>query len=237
MDGIVAVSKDKYDELIRRGVPSDRLIYIPNSIIFEDPGKRRNKIRDRFGIPFETFLVGTAGRLSIEKNQEMLIAAALEILNQPKAPDIRFIIAGEGPRHGRLKRMIPEVYRDKIILTGWIEDNDSFYADIDLFVLTSRMEGFPNVLLEAAKYRLPTISTPAGGATEIIRDGRSGIIVPFNDHKALAGSIELILKDQERRLRLGEGLERIARGNFDADINAAKFLQFVGRIRARHAGN
>jgi glycosyltransferase involved in cell wall biosynthesis len=235
MDGVVAVSRDKYDELIKKGIAEDRLIYIPNSILFENTAERRNKIRDRFNIPHDAFVVGTAGRLSVEKNQEMLIQAAVQILTNEPASDIRFVIAGEGPRRQDLAGMIPEKYKEKIILAGWIEDNDAFYADIDLFALTSKMEGFPNVLLEAGKYNLPAISTPAGGATEIIQDGRSGCLVPFDDSDTLARTILTFYRDKEMRHRLGDELGRIAREKFDARNNAAIFLKFVNRIRERHA--
>jgi len=234
MDGVVAVSPAKYDELIRRGIDEERLIYIPNSILVDEIRPRQNIIRDRFGIPREAFLIGTAGRLSIEKNQEMLIRAAIMVLDKSPSTDIRFLLAGEGPRRDYLAGLIPEKYKDRFILAGWIEDNEAFYADIDLFVLTSRMEGFPNVLLEAGKYGRPVVSTPAGGTTEIIEDGRSGRLVPFDDSASLAVTILSIHGDENLRGQLGQGLSRITREKFDARVNAVKFLEFADRIRERH---
>ena len=234
MDGVVAVSRTKYDELIKKGIRRDRLIYIPNSIMIENIASRNNSIRDRFNIPHNAFLVGTAGRLSIEKNQEMLIRAAIQLLDSDDAENLRFILAGEGTRCDELNGMIPEQYKDKIILPGWIEDNESFYADLDMFVLTSHMEGFPNVLLEAGKYALPVVSTPAGGATEIIEDGQTGRLIPFNDSEALANSISEIHRDGALRKRLGEGLRQITGEKFEATINAARFLEFINKIRERH---
>jgi glycosyltransferase involved in cell wall biosynthesis len=218
--------------LKNRGLADDRLIYIPNSILVDKLAERRNSIRDRFHIPHQAFLIGTAGRLSIEKNQEMLIKSAIRILTGHPSSDIRFILAGEGPRHDELAAMIPDAFRDKIILAGWIEDNDAFYADLDLFVLTSKMEGFPNVLLEAGKYNLPAISTPAGGATEIIQDAQSGFLIPFNDSEALVRAITAVYEDNPLRQKLGRALGQVTRSKFEAGANAAKFLDFVERKRA-----
>ncbi len=234
MDGVVAVSRNKYDELIKKGIKQDRMIYIPNSIPIDNVASRDNSIRDRFNIPHDAFLIGTAGRLSIEKNQEMLIKAAIQVLDGDEAGHFRFILAGEGTRRDELNGMIPERYKDMIILAGWIEDNDSFYADLDMFVLTSHMEGFPNVLLEAGKYSLPVVSTPAGGATEIVEDGRTGRLISFDDNNALAEAISEIYRDAALQRQLGDELRKITGDKFEARANAAHFLEFINRIRERH---
>jgi len=235
MDGVIAVSLKKYAELARRGISPDRLIYIPNSIPINDDAAEKGQIRRRFEIPGDAFLIGTAGRLSVEKNQEMLIAAAVRLLEQAQYSHLRFIIAGEGNRREALARLIPEKYQRKIILAGWIDDNDSFYADLDLFVLTSTTEGFPNVLLEAGRHRLPSISTPAGGAVEIIEDDATGFLIPFGDVDRLCQKIRQVADDGACRRRLAEGLGKITREKFDAAVNAAEFLAFVNRVRERHA--
>jgi glycosyltransferase involved in cell wall biosynthesis len=234
MDGVVAVSRAKFEELTRRGISADRMIYIPNSILTDNVVPRSNIIRDKFNIPHDAFLIGTAGRLSIEKNQEMLIKAAITLLENDKIGTMRFILAGEGPLREKLAGLIPDKFKDKIIPAGWIEDNESFYADIDLFVLTSQMEGFPNVLLEAGKYSLPAISTPAGGAVEIIDDGQTGRLIPFGDSGALVEAIASIYGDSSLRREMGDALGRITREKFDARINAGRFLEFADRIRERY---
>jgi len=234
MDGVIAVSPSKFDELSSHGIPEERLVYIPNSIITEGVKSRQNLIRQKFNIPADAFVVGTAGRLSAEKSHETLIAAAVNLLKAD--PDIYIIIAGEGDRRAYLTSLIPDHLRGKIILAGWIADNDAFYADIDLFVLTSLTEGFPNVLLEAGKYRLPVISTAAGGAVEIIREAETGLFIPFCGVKPLEEKIRLTHEDPTLRKRLGENLGRLTREKFDAKANAVHFLNFVRKVEDRLAG-
>lgn len=231
MNGVVAVSRDKLQELTRRGVAADRLIYIPNSIMIESVSVRANTIRDRFSIPHEAFLVGTAGRLSTEKNQEVFIRAARRILEENSSLPVWFLIAGEGPRRKALEDIISHRFRDRIILAGWIEDNDDFYADIDLFALTSDREGFPNVLLEAGKYDLPVITTPAGGAPEIITEGETGRLIPLGDSDRLADVILELYADPSVRKALGEKLGALTREKYDARLNAERFLEFITGIR------
>ncbi|MCP4567744.1 MAG: glycosyltransferase family 4 protein [FCB group bacterium] len=234
MDGVVAVSRIKFDELRSKGISPDRLLYIPNSIPTEGAIARQNILRDRFDIPHDAYLLGSAGRLSIEKSQHVLIKAAVKALTLvPEAP-VYCLLAGEGPRHKELAALIPDKLKDRIILAGWIEDNDQFYADLDLFVLTSATEGFPNVLLEAGKYSLPAISTPAGGAVEIIEDDHSGLLIPFEDTDALADSILSLYQDRAKAKKLGENLATITREKFGASINAEKFLGFIENVRREH---
>ncbi len=234
MDGVVAVSQAKFDELRRRKIEPERLIHIPNSILMDAVVPRRNLVRDQFGIPHDALLVGTAGRLSVEKNQEVFIQAAVQVLEKKANDKAWFIIAGEGKRQQELAGLIPDKYRDRIILAGWVEDNDAFYADLDLFVLTSLMEGFPNVLLEAGKYRLPVITTRAGGAVDIVEDGVSGLLMPFGDKTGLSQSLELLLGDEELRRTLGEALGKVTRERYNAEINAGRFLAFIRAVRERY---
>ena len=234
MDGVVAVSQAKFDELRQRKIDPARLIHIPNSILTDAVAPRRNLIRDRYGIPHDAVLVGTAGRLSAEKNQEVFIGAAVQLLEKTPGGKEWFIIAGEGKRHQELAGSIPDKYRDRIILAGWIEDNDAFYADLDLFVLTSLMEGFPNVLLEAGKYGVPVITTPAGGARDIVEDGVSGLLMPFGDVAGLSQKLQLLLGDDDLRRSLGDTLRKVTRERYNAEINAGRFLAFVRGVRGRY---
>jgi len=234
MDGVVAVSERKYRELADGGVSSERLIHIPNSIPVGECAHRALIIRNRFHIPPNAFLVGTAGRLSIEKRQDVFIGAAINLLDRHGAAAPWFIIAGEGPRRGELEEMIPRKYRKRIILAGWVENSDDFYADIDLFVLTSAMEGFPNVLLEAGKYCRPVVSTPAGGAVEIIEHEKSGLLFDFGDVDALAAHIDRLTADAEFRKGLANRLAQVTREKFDAESNAGITLEFLTRVRERY---
>jgi glycosyltransferase involved in cell wall biosynthesis len=234
MDGVVAVSRDKYGELKRKGVDPARMIHIPNSIPMGDRAARTLVTRKRYRIPHDAFLVGTAGRLSVEKRQDVFIRAAVSLLDRQGASAPWFLIAGEGPRADHLAGMIPAKYRQRIIFAGWIENTEDFYADIDLFVLTSATEGFPNVLLEAGTYRLPAISTPAGGATDIIEHEKTGLLFDFGDADTLADYIKRLAADSEYRSRLGDGLGEITRRKYDVRVNADILLDFLRKVEERH---
>ena len=142
------------------------------------------------------------GRLARQKGFDLLIEAFSRIANQHPQWSVK--ILGEGPARASLKRLIAEKgLNGRVVLAGWEPDPDFVLKQSDLFVLSSRFEGFPNALLEAMACGLPSISfdCPSGPA-EIIRDTIDGLLVPAEDIEALANTLDRVLGDDSLRQRL-----------------------------------
>jgi glycosyltransferase involved in cell wall biosynthesis len=142
------------------------------------------------------------GRLARQKGFDLLIEAFSRIAN--RHPQWSVKILGEGPARASLKRLIAEKgLSGRVVLAGWEPDPGSVLRRSDLFILSSRFEGFPNALLEAMAYGLPSISfdCPSGPA-EIIRDTIDGLLVPPEDVGALANAIDGAINDVSLRRRL-----------------------------------
>jgi len=127
-----------------------------------------------------------AGRLAPEKNIDV-IARATEGLPR--------IIAGDGP----LRCLLPDAL-------GFVspEALAELYDRAAVVVLVSRMEGLPNVVLEAMAHGKTVVATPVGGIPTLIEDGRTGFLVPVGDAEALRATLERVLADPELRKRVGE---------------------------------
>lgn len=93
-------------------------------------------------------------------------------------------------------------------------DVDVALARMDLFVLSSRTEGLPYVLLEAMRAGLPLVATRCTSLEQIIEEGSNGFSVPLNDAEALAGAIECVLADEEGRQRMGRRSREIFHSRF-----------------------
>lgn len=138
-------------------------------------------------------VLGIAARLHPQKDHATFFAAAAA--TRRRHPGVRFIAAGAGltPDNAEVRRMIElaGLPMEAVELRGEVADMASFYRDIDALVLSSRTEGFPNVIGEAMSYGRPAVSTDVGDAAAII--GSTGFVVPPGDEKALAEAMGRML--------------------------------------------
>lgn len=119
----------------------------------------RNQIRKKYNINNE-FVIGNIGRLEFQKNQEFLIKVFVEVKKRLKLS--KLIIIGEGSLKSQLKdyAIKEQIYQD-VIFTGKVDDCEKYYNIMDAFVLTSRYEGFPFVMVESQINRLPAVVSSA----------------------------------------------------------------------------
>lgn len=153
-------------------------------------------------------LVGM-GRLVDQKGFDLLIDAFAPLAKT--FPDWDLTILGEGCRRAELtERARQRSIADRVHLVGAVTNPQSVLAHADLFVLSSRFEGFPNALCEAMACGVPAISfdCPSGPA-EIIRDGVNGILVRNGNVEALRAALRTLMTDEYERRRLGHEARRI----------------------------
>ena len=157
----------------------------------------------------DEIILGNAGRLSEEKGQIYLIHLA-EILKQ-KGLSFRILIAGTGKLKSWLQKQARlRGVQEEVIFLGFVEDMQGFYADIDIFLLTSLWEGFGYVMVEAMAEEKPVIAFDIRSSGEVVEDGQTGFLVPRGDVEAMAEKILLLAGDRGKRTELGQkGLERV----------------------------
>ena len=112
------------------------------------------------------------------------------------------MVLGEGEDRPVLEQMIHDASLDnQLVLKGQVDDMDSYYRRSAMFVMTSRFEGLPMVLLEAKAYRLPLISFDCPtGPSEVIEDGINGTVVPVGDIDTMAATINTLIDDRAKRV-------------------------------------
>lgn len=142
----------------------------------------------------------TAGRLSAQKNQKLLINAFSRIyMFHPLAT---LHIYGDGVLKEELENLIKELnLSEKVFLHGNTSHMESVYSEADLFVLSSNYEGLPNALLEAMACGVACISTdcPCGGPRMVIEDGINGLLTPVDDVEQMAAAIDELLRDDAKK--------------------------------------
>ncbi|MDP3734909.1 MAG: glycosyltransferase family 4 protein [bacterium] len=170
-----------------------------------------NKISNvKFQTPVPDLWIGTIAELHPNKGLDTLIEALA--LLKAKSYQLKAFLIGSGELRGSLASLIAE--RDlgeHVVLTGHIENAAELLPAFDLFVLPSRKEGLPYVLIEALHAGVPIIATRVGGIPEIVIHEETGLLVAPNDSTALAEAIERLASDIELRARLGTSARESAR--------------------------
>lgn len=151
---------------------------------------------------FNRYNVITMGRLADQKGFDLLIQAFAGIAD--RFPEWNLIILGEGPLRPALEKLAAQQrLQQRAHLPGNMEQPDTVLQAADLFVLSSRYEGFPNALLEAMACGLPVISFDCpSGPREIITDGRDGLLIEAGNVQALQEAMQALMGDSDRRRQL-----------------------------------
>ena len=188
---------------LEKAIPRARGVVIPNSVTY--PLERNEPV-----ISIAEHVAGgrslllAAGRLDDGKQFDRLLAAFAALADRHPGWDL--VILGDGPERGRLEEAIGRSgLVDRVRLPGRAGNMGEWYERADLFVLSSRYEGFPNVLVEAMAYGCPVVSYDCDtGPRDIIRDGVDGLLVrPVGDVDALAGALDSLMSDEGPRREFG----------------------------------
>ena len=202
-------------ELMRRGLSRVRVWGRGADTTVFDHRKRSPGLRQRLGVPYGAALVLHVGRLSAEKNLEVLIGA-WKLAREQLGAAAAFVFAGEGPLADRCADAMPWAIR-----LGFLEIPllATLYASADLCVLPSRTETCGLVALEAMASGLPVVAADAGGLRESVVDGVTGFRVPPDDVRGFASAIARLVLNPELRRRMSEEARLAAVANNVDDEN------------------
>jgi glycosyltransferase involved in cell wall biosynthesis len=202
LDALVVLTEEDAREYARLVPGLPRLAVIPNSVRRLEGGQA--------SLDGTTILA--AGRLTPQKGFDLLIRAFARLAGAN--PEWRLRICGGGPQREDLERLIDEHgLGDIVSLPGRVKRLGEEMARASMFVLSSRFEGFPLILVEAMSKGLPVVSFDCPtGPRDVIDDNRDGILVPREDIDALAGAMRELIADRELRRRLGAEAARTAAG-------------------------
>jgi glycosyltransferase involved in cell wall biosynthesis len=198
-----------------------------------EPGTRE-RTRVRLGIPQEARVVGFVGRMVRDKG----IVEAVEAwrILRERHPDLRFLLVGPFEARDPVPRATRRVLEEdpRVILAGTDWNTPPLYAAMDVVVLPTHREGFPNVPLEAAAMELPVVATRVPGCVDAVDDGRTGTLVPSGDHRALARALHRYLVDPGRRRRHGAaGRARVLDRFRPEAVWAALHAEYLRLLRER----
>jgi len=235
VDAIIAISEGVKNVLVEGGVNPNLITVIPSGIDFSpfEEARSRDYLRREFSFADDDFLVGIVAALSDHKGHKYLIQAT-KILKE-HSPKIKLIIVGEGPLQMELNRQARESnVEDIVFFLGFREDVPRILASLDLFVLSSYLEGLGSSILDAMASRLPVVATKTGGIPEIVTHGETGLLVPPRNPESLARAILKLYNDRALASRFGQKGYGVVHQKFSAEAMAKKVVQLYERIGLRN---
>ena len=189
--------------------------------------KARNGVR-----PSEV-VVGAVARLSPEKGLDVLLRAVARLLEG--GTPLRVVLAGEGPLRGRLTRLAARLgIAERVDFRGEVphEQVPAVLAELDVFVMPSRAEGFGVAALEAQAMELPVVGSRVHGIPDVVEDGRTGLLAPPGDVEALAAAIGRLANDAELRTAMGRAGRAFVEERYRWQENAAQMERLYHHILA-----
>jgi len=234
-DAIVAVSEGVAEDLAQvLGVPREQIqvIYNPtfDEAILE---KAKEAIDHPWFQPGEPPVILGVGRLTRQKDFSTLLRA-FSLVRQEMST--RLVILGEGEERSRLEGLAQELgVAEEVALPGFVENPYKYMKRASVFVLSSRYEGLPNVLIEAIAMGVPVVSTDCrSGPREILMGGAAGPLVAVGDAEGLAREIVGLLQDPDRATRMVQvGQEHLRR--FRPEICVRQYSELINALLSREA--
>lgn len=220
-DRLVGNSQAVVEFYHRQGVPSEKLVCIPNGIDCPPPMTiDRPAMLRELGWPEGTFVAGFIGRLAEQKRVDDLIFA-VETLRHAR-PTVRLLIVGDGPLRDRLQTFADDVGgADQLRFLGHQSDIHRWLALMDVFCLASSFEGMSNSLMEAMAAGKPCLASDIPPNRELITPGETGILVPVGDRVAYMQFLRLLIDDVELRTRIG----RAARERMEREFSVNQMIE------------
>jgi glycosyltransferase involved in cell wall biosynthesis len=212
------------------GVPASKVAVIYNAVRFARRPEAADTVAARaaLGLPPDAVVLGTLGRLTEQKGHRVLLRALAEVAQT--IPSVALFVAGTGTLGDDLEAEAAKLdIVERVRFLGLRRDRETLYAAMDLFVLPSHWEGLSLALIEAMGAGRAVVATAVGGNPEVVVDGRTGLLVPPDDHRALADAITQVGLDRELRGALGEAAATDARSRFSIEQHVAQLAALYRR--------
>ena len=202
-DVLIAVSEEVRDALLEIGVGNpERFRVIPLGFELDSLLSIQGKtgtLRDEIGLDPASPLIAVLGRITAIKDHATLLRAVARV------PNAHLVVLGDGDLRSDTERLAHTLQiADRTHFLGWRLDIENVLADVDVVALTSRNEGTPVSLIEAAAAGRPVVATAVGGTGSVVRSGETGFLVPPGDVEVIAAALVRLLSDVGLAKRFGQ---------------------------------
>jgi glycosyltransferase involved in cell wall biosynthesis len=219
--GIITNSQGVVDFYAQRGIDPQKIFVIPNGIGPSDaPAISRLEACNRMGVAPDRFLIGTVGRLWMQKgHKDMIWAGEMARVLQEKT---NLVIVGDGPEREHLEHYRDQVRASSVRFLGHRSDATQLIPHFDLYWNASHYEGQSNSILEAMLAKVPVIASDIAGNRDLVQHDQTGLLFPVSDVGSLMKLTARLIESKAWR-------ERLAHNAFDRITNEFSIAKMVAR--------
>ena len=212
---IISVSQGVQEQLLKRGVRSELCFTVFNGIDINQPLPDGANIRKELGATDETFIFGSIGSL-INRKAHHFTLLALDKFNRA-FPEAKWmmVFVGEGPNLRRLIQQAASLnMMDKVVFTGFQSNALEYLSAFDAFILGSKSEGLPRVVLESMLLETPVIGSNVTGTAELVKNAETGMLFEYGDVEMLFNHMKTLYLNEHLRNEIAQQANANVRDKF-----------------------
>jgi glycosyltransferase involved in cell wall biosynthesis len=207
---------------VKRGFSSAKSIVIQNCINDIQPELVRQEK--------EIIKILSVGRFTSQKDYLTALKAILLLKEKVHQKQIEYVLVGDGELYQQIQNWIKNLQLQNVTIVRNPSNVEDYYREADIYLLSSDSEGMPNSVMEALNFSLPVVSTDAGDADFLVKDGITGFLVPIKDYKMLVEKLYELVSDSSLRNDFGMNGHRLLIQEFSEKTLQEKFINFTNKI-------
>ena len=219
----------------KQKVLASKVTVIPNGINcyegFSPTLFNRQDMRSELKIEDDDLAVFFVGRLSEEKNPDVYIEAAKKLIIADKKIKLKFFVIGDGPMRPDVEKAIKDVDSDKITYLGYQSEIAKYLSSADIFVLPSRIEGFPLSILEAMAMQVAVIASDVGAVAQVVESGKTGFVIKPGSTDEIATVIKTLRKDPELLKKIKESARKAVENKYSNIVLGENYKNLYNRMK------
>jgi glycosyltransferase involved in cell wall biosynthesis len=236
IDHVSSVGEEAIEDFIRTfNYPKSQTSVIRRGIPIKEVGSlTRKNLKEELNLAEGDKIAMHIGNFSPEKNHSFLLDIFSEL--KEEQPEVKLVCVGNGVLFEKVKNEIEERdLEETVYLLGFRKDIPELLSEAECFVLSSKVEGVPGVILEAAAQRKPAVATNVGGVFEVLRDGETGFMIDNFNKSQFKEKLLSIMNDAKVREEMGNKAYNLVQENFNPVKNALRFESLYRELISKNA--
>ena len=232
VDKVVSNSSEAKELLGNGFFPKSKIELIHNGVDIGKYNKGNSSITDfksSLAIPDNAFVIGTVANFREEKEYPFLLKAFKQLLD--RSPQLWLVCVGGGPLFDETKELAAEIgVSDRVTFPGYVGNVPDYIAIMNEFVLCSRLEGFPNVLIQAMSMEVPVIATAVGGCREIVDDTLNGFLFNPGDTEKFISRVCTLMENDVLSLMFAQNAKEKVDARFTLSAMIDHYMDYFRNV-------